>query len=180
VPCASGLLRRRRRELWHHWLCYVEENFARDIGVVGIVGWKWVFGGGAREREAAREQLAEMVERLRSKRNSMSGQEFERFMARVFQSIGYDVDIVGGPGDQGVDLLVRVGRKRVAVQCKLHTRPVGRRAVADVYAGAQAPRSRAGVAGRARRLHAGSAGAGREYGGPAIGSRSHQEVIVEE
>lgn len=83
------------------------------------------------------EHLAEAGETMRSRRSSMSGQKFERFMAEVLRNIGYKVDMVGGPGDQGVDLLVRVGRKRVAVQCKLHGKPVGRTAVADVYAGAR-------------------------------------------
>jgi restriction system protein len=32
---------------------------------------------------------------------------------------------------------VKVGRKRVAVQCKLHSKPVGRAAVSEVYAGAR-------------------------------------------
>jgi HJR/Mrr/RecB family endonuclease len=107
------------------------------FGVIGLVVWKRFTGGGARDQKAAKEQLAETAETLRSRRSSMSGQEFERFMAEVLRNTGYEVDMVGGPGDQGVDLLVRVGRKRVAVQCKLHGKPVGRAAVADVYAGAK-------------------------------------------
>lgn len=74
---------------------------------------------------------------IRDKFNSMSGQEFEHYIAEVFRKTGNKVDIVGGPGDQGVDLLVKIGRKRVAVQCKLHGKPVGRAAVSEVYAGAK-------------------------------------------
>jgi restriction system protein len=47
------------------------------------------------------------------------------------------VDSVGGTGDQGVDLLVREGRKLIAVQCKKHGKPVGNAAVSAVYAGAK-------------------------------------------
>jgi restriction system protein len=104
------------------------------FGVVGLLVWKRLLGRSGRERKAEREALTEM---LPDKLTSMSGQEFERYMAEVFQKLGHKVDIVGGPGDQGVDLLVKVGRKRVAVQCKLHGKPVGRAAVSEVYAGAK-------------------------------------------
>jgi restriction system protein len=105
------------------------------FGVVGLVVWKRFFREGGRDqRTATREELAKT---LRDKLNTMSGQEFEQYIAEVFRKTGNKVDIVGGPGDQGVDLLVKVGRKRVAVQCKLHTKPVGRAAVSEVYAGAK-------------------------------------------
>jgi HJR/Mrr/RecB family endonuclease len=104
------------------------------FGVVGLLVWRRLFGRSGRERKADKEELAKM---LPDKLTSMSGQEFERYMAEVFQKIGHKVDIVGGPGDQGVDLLLKVGRKRVAVQCKPHGKPVGRAAVSEVYAGAK-------------------------------------------
>lgn len=42
-----------------------------------------------------------------------------------------------GAGDQGVDLLLRKGKERVAVQCKNYQRPVGNRPVQEVFAGKQ-------------------------------------------
>jgi restriction system protein len=104
------------------------------FGVVSLVVWKKLVGERTKARKAATEELAKM---LRNRLNSMSGQEFEWYMAEVFRKMGHKVDIVGGPGDQGVDLLLKVGRKRVAVQCKLHSKPVGRAAVSEVYAGAR-------------------------------------------
>ena len=68
---------------------------------------------------------------------SMSGAKFERFMADVFEALGYDVTLVGGAGDQGVDLVVRKGTEVVAVQCKNYRQPVGNRRVQEVYAGAR-------------------------------------------
>lgn len=68
---------------------------------------------------------------------SMSGAEFERYMASVYKALGYNVTILGGAGDQGVDLLLRKGRESVAVQCKNHKRPVGNSPVQEVYAGKQ-------------------------------------------
>ena len=57
-----------------------------------------------------REQLSEI--------SLMNGVEFERFTARVFEALGYDATLVGGAGDQGVDLVLRKGAEVVAVQCK--------------------------------------------------------------
>ena len=68
---------------------------------------------------------------------SMSGAEFERYMADVFEALGYDVTLVGGAGDQGVDLVLRKGTEVVGVQCKNYGRPVGNRPVQEVYAGAR-------------------------------------------
>ncbi len=71
-----------------------------------------------------------------TKSGFMSGQEFEQFMADLFRTAGYKVDVVGGTGDQGVDLLIKKGRKLIAVQCKKYGRPVGNAAVSAVYVGA--------------------------------------------
>ena len=75
----------------------------------------------------------------------MSGEEFEYYMADVFRSLGWSVRVLGGSGDQGVDLLVDDGgvliavqcKHHIAVQCKHHKRPVNNAAVQQVFAGAQ-------------------------------------------
>lgn len=65
----------------------------------------------------------------------MSGVEFERYMAELYRAIGFHVTLLGGSGDQGVDLLLRDGRQSVAVQCKNHQRAVGNTPVQQVFAG---------------------------------------------
>ena len=67
----------------------------------------------------------------------MSGNQFERFTADVFRALGYDVTMLGGAGDQGVDLLLRKGHESVAVQCKNYRQPVGNKPVQEVFAGAR-------------------------------------------
>ena len=42
-----------------------------------------------------------------------------------------------GAGDQGVDIVVNPRGKRVAVQCKNYSKPVGNGPVQEVYAGAR-------------------------------------------
>ena len=67
--------------------------------------------------------------------SSKSGTEFEDYMAKVFRLMGYTATVLGGSGDQGVDLLLRKGGEFVAVQCKNHQRPVGNKPVQEVFAG---------------------------------------------
>jgi restriction system protein len=68
---------------------------------------------------------------------AMSGAQFEVFTADLFRAMGHQAIVLGGAGDQGVDVIVNRRGERVAIQCKNHRRPVGNRAVQEVYAGAQ-------------------------------------------
>ncbi len=66
----------------------------------------------------------------------MSGLEFERFMANLFRQKGYAVEETKATGDQGVDLLLPdFEGKRIAVQLKRYTGPVGNAAVQATFAG---------------------------------------------
>jgi restriction endonuclease Mrr len=67
--------------------------------------------------------------------NYMSGVEFERFMADVFRQKGYGVQSTRASGDQGVDLLLDIDDKKVAVQLKRWTAPVGNAVVGATFAG---------------------------------------------
>jgi restriction system protein len=67
----------------------------------------------------------------------MGGAQFEVFVADLFRAMGHQVQMSGGVGDQGVDIIVDPGSRRVAVQCKNHVRPVGNKPVQEVYAGAR-------------------------------------------
>jgi HJR/Mrr/RecB family endonuclease len=106
------------------------------FGLIGLVVWKR-FLGEDEDQSSAQDSLAGTLHGAWAKSGSMSGREFEHFMADLFRTAGYKVDVVGGAGDQGVDLLLKEGRKRIAVQCKKYGRPVGNAAVSAVYAGAK-------------------------------------------
>jgi restriction system protein len=67
--------------------------------------------------------------------DSMSGWEFERYVARLLQHRGHKTEITKRSGDFGVDILTRKGKFRFAVQCKRQAKNVSRRAVSDVVAG---------------------------------------------
>ncbi len=102
--------------------------------------------------EAARRELAEIEQSASTIKGSVlarelaemfmrtppsGGKEFERFCKVLFIALGYSTSSVGGSGDQGVDLLLRSEDEKVAVQCKNHAKPVGNRAVQEVFAGAR-------------------------------------------
>ena len=72
-----------------------------------------------RQREKEKKQQIEALlqrDAVKDRVNSMSGQEFERFMAEVFRQKGYPVELTPGSGDQGVDLLATIEGRKVAIQ----------------------------------------------------------------
>jgi restriction system protein len=100
-----------------------------SIVAVALVAWHlW-----SRPTTPTARELSLRFEAVRS----MSGAQFEVFTADVFRAMGHQAVVLGGAGDQGVDVIVNRRGERVAVQCKNHKRPVGNRPVQEVYAGAQ-------------------------------------------
>lgn len=75
--------------------------------------------------------IAQRVQYL-EQMDAMSGEEFERFCARVFTQAGYTVQSTPASHDGGVDLELRSGDRLVLVQCKRSARPVGVRAAREL------------------------------------------------
>lgn len=63
----------------------------------------------------------------------LDGRRFEKEMAALLKSRGYDVKRTGKPGDCGVDLMLKCGTGKIIVQCKAHSSCVGPGAVRDLY-----------------------------------------------
>ena len=99
--------------------------------VVAIASVTWYLGN--RPTTPTARELALRFEAVRS----MSGAQFEDFTADLFRALGHQVVVLGGAGDQGVDVIVNRRGGRVALQCKNHKRPVGNRPVQEVFAGAR-------------------------------------------
>jgi hypothetical protein len=72
---------------------------------------------------------------IRADWRSMRGLEFERFLSRVFEMLGYQASLTKASGDQGVDILVSGKGRRIAVQAKGYSDSVGVGAVQEVVAG---------------------------------------------
>jgi restriction system protein len=67
----------------------------------------------------------------------MNGVEFENYLKRLLKSRGYSVNMTGGSGDLGVDLIASRGSECVAIQVKRYSGAVTRRAISDAVAGMQ-------------------------------------------
>jgi restriction system protein len=91
----------------------------------------------ASKRKQKRQRIESLLHRdaVGDEINYMSGVEFERFMADVFRQQGYAVETTKASGDQGVDLLLDVDDKKVAVQLKRWSGPVGNAVVGATFAG---------------------------------------------
>ena len=93
----------------------------------------------ARQREAAKRGRIEALlhpDRVRDEIHYMSGPEFERFMADLLRQKGYEVEETPLSGDQGVDLILPdLDGKRVVIQLKRWTGPVGNKAIQATFAG---------------------------------------------
>jgi restriction system protein len=56
---------------------------------------------------------------------SLTPESFEEFVAELFEALGYEVETLGGSGDEGADLRLRRSDGLLAVvQCKYHKRGV--------------------------------------------------------
>ena len=58
-------------------------------------------------------------------------------MADLFRSMGHQAVVLGGAGEQGVDIIVNRRGERVAVQCKNYKKAVGNKPVQEIFAGAR-------------------------------------------
>ncbi len=70
---------------------------------------------------------------LADKLCSMTGSEFEEFVAQVFRSQGYFVEFTRASGDHGIDLVMHKQGKRAVVQCKRWDSSVGEPVIRDFY-----------------------------------------------
>ena len=68
--------------------------------------------------------------------DDMEGHDFEYYCADLLRYNGYDdVEITKGSGDFGVDILAKKDEVTYAFQCKCYDKPIGVKAVQEVYAG---------------------------------------------
>ncbi len=67
--------------------------------------------------------------------HTMTPKEFEKFVASVFMKKGYSVSIVGGSGDDGVDILLKRGSVKGIVQVKRYKNKITPKMIRE-FAGA--------------------------------------------
>lgn len=64
---------------------------------------------------------------------AMSPKEFEQFVAKLFEKMGYSVAVTKASADEGVDLFLEKSGRRAIVQCKKYKGSVGQSTVRDFY-----------------------------------------------
>lgn len=64
--------------------------------------------------------------------DQMSGEEFEEYLSVLFRGMGYRVEDTPTSGDYGADLILKKGRKKIAIQAKRYSGGVGISAVQQV------------------------------------------------
>lgn len=68
--------------------------------------------------------------------DSLDGHQFEHYFASLLRAYGFEnVSVTQGSGDYGVDIIAYAGEDKIAIQCKHYAKPVGIKAVQEVYAG---------------------------------------------
>jgi restriction system protein len=79
-----------------------------------------------REQVERRFAQARRAEAKLAQLTALDPEAFEEFIAELFEALGYEVEIVGGSGDEGADLLLRRSDGLIAVvQCKFQKGVVG-------------------------------------------------------
>tara|TARA_B100000963_G_scaffold54827_1_gene43005 strand:- start:222 stop:1082 length:861 start_codon:yes stop_codon:yes gene_type:complete len=63
------------------------------------------------------------------------GIAFENLCMKILISKGWRVEETPKSGDQGIDLIASIEKYRLCIQCKDHKKPIGNKAVQEVYAG---------------------------------------------
>ncbi|PRX62862.1 restriction endonuclease [Cohnella sp. SGD-V74] len=71
--------------------------------------------------------------------DKLEGLQFEQFLRKFFEKQGFKVTLTPGTGDQGVDLVLMNGNRKIAVQAKRYSQhiKVGNSAIQEVYTGKQ-------------------------------------------
>lgn len=84
---------------------------------------------------------SELETQLNDKNRSISPVEFEIHCSEILKSVGWTARMTKGSGDQGIDIIAEKGSLKAVLQCKYYSKPVGNKAVQEVYAGKQHERA---------------------------------------
>jgi restriction system protein len=104
--------------------------------IVTLIGYFFVKS--KKKKQAAFFDSKDALEDLRS----MPWQDFEHFVGELFTRLSYSIEVTGGPGDGGVDLIVSKEGRRYLVQCKKYREwKVSLSQVRDFYGAMTANRS---------------------------------------
>lgn len=64
--------------------------------------------------------------------DKMTGEQFEKYLAQVYKSMGYSVQMTSKTADYGADLILHKDGKKIIIQAKRYNSNVGIKAVQEV------------------------------------------------
>jgi restriction system protein len=76
---------------------------------------------------------------------NLNGYDFEREVAIVFTSLGFNAKITPKSNDGGVDIILKMGNKTTYVQCKAFKSNVGVAVVRELYGVMQSDNIKSGI-----------------------------------
>ena len=79
-------------------------------------------------------EFIKSIEMIGSFDEVKTGEDFERFIARGIEFLGWSCQITTTSGDYGADIIANVSGWIVVLQCKFYKAPVGYHAVQEIYA----------------------------------------------
>ena len=83
--------------------------------------------------------IVAIVKRIRMRplpMDEMEGHDFEYYCADILKARGFmEVEVTKGSGDFGADILAEKDGVTYAIQCKCYDKPIGVKAIQEVYAG---------------------------------------------
>lgn len=65
--------------------------------------------------------------------HSMTGHEYEEYVADIIKTLGWEAKVTSGSGDHGADVIAEHNGTRVAVQCKFYRTAVGNKSVQEAF-----------------------------------------------
>ena len=86
-----------------------------------------------------RKSFAKLLNNLNiSNIDALSGLEFEKFVCKLFDYLGYKSVLTKQSGDNGVDIIANAPRISLGIQSKLYyNHSVGNKAIQEVYSGSK-------------------------------------------
>ena len=110
---------------------------------VGISIYWFVTINHKRIKREEREKMEKELERREMERfeagfrENMSGDEYEEYCKYLLKRRGWIVELTPKSGDQGVDLIATKENLKVCIQCKRYSKPVGNKAIQEIFTGKQ-------------------------------------------
>ncbi len=83
-----------------------------------------------RERETTYNSIAVITRNF----SGLTGSDFEQLLYRLYEAMGFSVQLSAKPGDQGGDLIATKGQERILIQAKRYSGSVGNGAVQEAVA----------------------------------------------